>query len=1124
MNNMDSNPPNQHNPNVCQPIKAVIYPCTLCRAPFESYQKMNSHRGMCRRKYNLNTANLTRSQLHETSDISWGGSNDPTDSMPEKTAEQWHGILEDPTASIARIHHERSEPQEEALGYDNTVLLSAISLSGSGRKAIDLDHQANKNTDHTSNNTMVQTPDHESDQDSSGEASFLFRHLYASDNDEDDEVSSDDDDSLFLPEDHEEEVHQESPEVTSELDEQDDGSWGSYKSCDHEGLEFAEKMPYIDGSMPLLYVAFTDLLWRLDHHKCDLNLFDEIIDWVTHFSAEEPMLFTKITKSTKTTRYSMLKYLRTFFKRDDLQPEIKDIKLPSGTLVTIPQFNFRALATDMLTNPDLMDEANLVKHNFDAKTFKPIIPVHEYIQSKLPPQPSLQTLELTRESRILQQVPMPVLNEESIGRKFELLSLYTLPDDEQCRYWDCCEILEVVQTTNIFTKVKVKWEANERLNSNVSRSTIELKHTMWNGTNVNSWRIPLSDTIHWPCIPVVNMQSIPVITTRSIGKKIEFLSLYTLPNRENSKHWDVGKILDVVKNTDTYVRVKVEWEANEIVHSKMSQSNVNLKHQMWNGIDENSWRMASVRTIIDENRTMDNDANNHVTLDNDQNTVTLPVPSIDFVDDVYSGVAMTKAVDRFIGPLLPAGIDIVRPLGTIFFIDKSHTDLFGALAVTPLSFTFAPFNVESRRKHIFWRNLTFVPPLHVGKGKNAGKLDLNVHVNEALTKRNKGDTKKSSPVTKLTDFHALLKEALTSFHNCCKTGILVTENGIRILYKPFVLMVIGDTAGNNELACHFNSSGNSAINCLMYECKCSFADLPKVPTQCELITSQDIKMSLTDEAYAKSISQHPVKSAFSHLALALRDGGINQSLPKEALHVFCVGHYITLVIIVHDLIGKKGKNAKHKDLLDMLFQRVQSEVKRGSCRDHPISSSHFGVMDKSRATGEQRKGNMHVLLLCVNTFQGIELLKPFLERAGITISEMSNAISLLLAYDQWTSGRCIPRVEVENAMPAVEELVTSLQHALPKRVVKKKGGQRNRKKGREHPPPINQSNGLFPIVKPHIHKLSMTPILMKTMSQGPMDGILQKLMPYFIFPGIFKILDLVHVLMELRENNITLSL
>ena len=215
-------------------------------------------------------------------------------------------------------------------------------------------------------------------------------------------------------------------------------------------------------------------------------------------------------------------------------------------------------------------------------------------------------------------------------------------------------------------------------------------------------------------------------------------------------------------------------------------------------------------------------------------------------------------------------------------------------------------------------------------------------------------------------------------------------------------------------------------------------------------------MSLTDEAHAKSISQHPVKSAFSHLALALRDGGINQSLPKEALHVFCVGHYITLVIIVHDLIGKKGKNAKHKDLLDMLFQRVQSEVKRGSCRDHPISSSHFGVMDKSRATGEQRKGNMHVLLLCVNTFQGIELLKPFLERAGITISEMSNAISLLLAYDQWTSGRCIPRVEVENAMPAVEELVTSLQHALPKRVVKKKrGAKKSQKRQRASTP--NQS-------------------------------------------------------------------
>ena len=107
--------------------------------------------------------------------------------------------------------------------------------------------------------------------------------------------------------------------------------------------------------MPLIYVAFTDLLWRLDHHKVDLNVFDEIIEWVTHFSKKEPTLFAGITKSTKKTRKPMLQYLRDTFKREDLHPKIKDVKLPSGTMCTIPQFDFCALATDILTNSDLMD-------------------------------------------------------------------------------------------------------------------------------------------------------------------------------------------------------------------------------------------------------------------------------------------------------------------------------------------------------------------------------------------------------------------------------------------------------------------------------------------------------------------------------------------------------------------------------------------------------------------------------------------------------------------------------------------------------------------------------------------------------------------------------------------------
>ncbi len=37
------------------------------------------------------------------------------------------------------------------------------------------------------------------------------------------------------------------------------------------------------------------------------------------------------------------------------------------------------------------------------------------------------------------------------------------------------------------------------------------------------------------------------------------------------------------------------------------------------------------------------------------------------------------------------------------FIDNSHTDLFGSLATTPVSFTLMPYNNETRRKNAVWR-------------------------------------------------------------------------------------------------------------------------------------------------------------------------------------------------------------------------------------------------------------------------------------------------------------------------------------------------------------------------------------------------------------------------------------
>ena len=57
------------------------------------------------------------------------------------------------------------------------------------------------------------------------------------------------------------------------------------------------------------------------------------------------------------------------------------------------------------------------------------------------------------------------------------------------------------------------------------------------------------------------------------------------------------------------------------------------------------------------------------------------------------------------------------PIALIIFGDKSHTDLHGALALTPIIFTLTLFNRTSRNNVKFWRPLAYIPNLGYGKNK-----------------------------------------------------------------------------------------------------------------------------------------------------------------------------------------------------------------------------------------------------------------------------------------------------------------------------------------------------------------------------------------------------------------------
>jgi hypothetical protein len=82
--------------------------------------------------------------------------------------------------------------------------------------------------------------------------------------------------------------------------------------------------------------------------------------------------------------------------------------------------------------------------------------------------------------------------------------------------------------------------------------------------------------------------------------------------------------------------------------------------------------------------------------------------------EIHTGNAWLPTRDKFCNPN-DNGDNM--PVGLIVFGDKSHTDLHGMLALTPIIFTLRMFNRASRNNTNFWRPLGYIPNLSYGQNK-----------------------------------------------------------------------------------------------------------------------------------------------------------------------------------------------------------------------------------------------------------------------------------------------------------------------------------------------------------------------------------------------------------------------
>ncbi len=174
------------------------------------------------------------------------------------------------------------------------------------------------------------------------------------------------------------------------------------------------------------------------------------------------------------------------------------------------------------------------------------------------------------------------------------------------------------------------------------------------------------------------------------------------------------------------------------------------------------------------------------------------------------------------------------PVALIVFGDKSHTDLHGALLLTPIIFTMTLFNQLACNNTKFWRPIGYIPNLSYGKGT----------------------ADRTSTRDKIQDEHTCLSCAFQSLCRIFKDGgfnlvLLGEEVHINVWTHYF----IGDTKGNNEWLGQYpgNREGVQQPYC---NCKCSFSKLSDTNPTCDYITLNDIHEDKRHTRYDEDGGKH----------------------------------------------------------------------------------------------------------------------------------------------------------------------------------------------------------------------------------------------------------------------------
>ena len=402
----------------------------------------------------------------------------------------------------------------------------------------------------------------------------------------------------------------------------------------------------------------------------------------------------------------------------------------------------------------------------------------------------------------------------------------------------------------------------------------------------------------------------------------------------------------------------------------------------------------------------------------------------DMIDEPHTGTLYWDGMTKYCSETdLPDSVDMVVPCPIILYADEVSTNHHGDLSIEYVDFVLGFLNHSARSQLKASRHLGAIPILGAGHGKYANNYDDDYARN--LSNKKKINTAKAS-LQKVRDYQIIYRHILKSVKECCdEGGIRVMFRGKRCIFKPFIMSVLGDAKALNIWTCHYNCNGSTGVNCLVKDCHCTRLDTDN--PQCKPIIRTERERAVHDPKLAKEISYHPVKCALDELPLSDDIEGASGITPYDILHGLLLGVVIDCAKFIHDLIGKNTAGAALKEALDLLFNAIHHYSHRSnSNKDIPTASTRFGLLDLSRRTALENLGNCLLLVICLLSDRGHEIMREVEKKHGITI-RLNNIIStmtLLISYVRWCS-EPKSKWELDQAGPAVKHLMRCIITHLP---------------------------------------------------------------------------------------------